>query len=90
MNLESLSYLTLLKTKSSLVLIMTKDFTVIIWQEGSHYVSWCLELDISSFGNTDSEARINLQEAIELTLQDQDLEIPELNNAKLDHLAIKF
>jgi len=45
---------------------MNKQLTVIIEREGDGYVSLCPELDIASQGNTVSEARENLREALEL------------------------
>lgn len=38
----------------------------IVWKEGKHYVAWCLNTDISSFGETKEEALESLQEALEL------------------------
>ena len=45
---------------------MQKQLTAIIEREGNGYVSLCPELDIASQGDTIEEARINLQEALEL------------------------
>lgn len=45
---------------------MKKQLTAIIEREGNGYVSLCPELDIASQGDTIEEARINLQEALEL------------------------
>ncbi|MBA3029471.1 MAG: type II toxin-antitoxin system HicB family antitoxin [Desulfobacteraceae bacterium] len=45
---------------------MNKQLTAIIEREGTGYVSFCPELDISSQGDTIEEARSNLQEALEL------------------------
>ncbi|TAL38861.1 MAG: type II toxin-antitoxin system HicB family antitoxin [Spirochaetes bacterium] len=46
--------------------MMTKQLTAIIEREGDGYVSLCPELDIASQGNTIEDARLNLQEALEL------------------------
>jgi len=43
-----------------------RQLTAIIEREGDGYVSLCPELDIASQGSTIEEARLNLQEAIEL------------------------
>ena len=43
-----------------------KNFTAIIEKEDDSYVALCPELDIASQGNTVEEAKLNLQEAIEL------------------------
>lgn len=42
----------------------------VIYREGEHYVAQCLNLDISSFGNTEADALANLQEALELYFED--------------------
>lgn len=48
---------------------MTRQLTAIIEREGDGYVSLCPELDIASQGNSVSEARDNLREALELFLE---------------------
>ena len=48
---------------------MTQRFTAIIEREDDTYVALCPELDIASQGETVSEARDNLREAIELYLE---------------------
>jgi predicted RNase H-like HicB family nuclease len=45
---------------------MTRRLTAIIERENDGYVALCPELDIASQGDTVSEARDNLQEALEL------------------------
>lgn len=45
---------------------MKRYLTSIIEKEGTGYVSLCPELDIVSQGKTATEARGNLQEALEL------------------------
>ena len=44
----------------------TRQLTAIIEREGDGYVSLCPELDIASQGDSVSEARQNLKEAVEL------------------------
>ena len=43
-----------------------KKFKYIIYKEGKYFVSQCLNIDISSFGETVDEAVKNLKEALEL------------------------
>ncbi len=43
-----------------------QNFTAIIEKENDGYAALCPELDVVSQGNTVEEAKINLQEAIEL------------------------
>ena len=46
--------------------IMKRYMTAVIEEERTGYVSLCPELDIASQGDTVSEAKNNLQEALEL------------------------
>jgi predicted RNase H-like HicB family nuclease len=48
---------------------MKRPFAATVWREGNWYVSQCLELDISSQGETEEEALSNLKEALELPLE---------------------
>ena len=54
-----------------------KKLSAIIHKEGKWYVSLCPELDVASQGKTIEEAIRNLQEAVELYLEDEDISIPE-------------
>ena len=45
---------------------MSKELTAIIESEGDGYVALCPEVDVASQGETVTEARANLQEALEL------------------------
>ena len=45
----------------------------VIWKEGRHYVAQCLDVDVSSFGNSRKEALEQLQEALELYFADEDV-----------------
>ena len=48
-----------------------KSFKYVIYKEGKHYVSQCLNVDIASFGDTMDEALINLKDALELYLRNE-------------------
>jgi len=48
---------------------MPRQFTAIIEREDDAYVALCPEIDTASQGQTVSEARANLAEAIELFLE---------------------
>lgn len=50
----------------------------IVWKEGIHYVSLCLNVDVSSFGKTKKEALNNLNEALELYFED--IKTPKIMN----------
>jgi predicted RNase H-like HicB family nuclease len=42
----------------------------VVWKEGSYYVAQCLNVEVSSFGDTKQEALYNLNEALELYFED--------------------
>ncbi|MDE2860889.1 MAG: type II toxin-antitoxin system HicB family antitoxin [Chloroflexota bacterium] len=48
---------------------MNRQMTAIIEREGDSYVALCPELDIASQGESVSEARANLKEALELSFE---------------------
>jgi len=50
----------------------TVGLQIVVWKESSDYVAQCLNVDISSFGNSQKEALKNIQEAIELYFEDVD------------------
>jgi len=47
-----------------------QSFIAITWKEGKYFVAQCLNVDISSFGQTKKEALSNLEEALELYFED--------------------
>jgi predicted RNase H-like HicB family nuclease len=48
----------------------TLDLQSVVYREDEHYVAQCLNVDVSSFGDTESDALSNLQEALELYFED--------------------
>ena len=48
----------------------TLNLQSVVYHEGEHYVAQCLNVDVSSFGDTEAEALANLQEALELYFED--------------------
>lgn len=60
-----------------------KEMDYVIWQEGQYFVAQCLNVDVSSFGETLDEASINLKEAVELYLQDEDISLPVIGKVLL-------
>lgn len=46
------------------------ELKAIVWKEGKHYVSQCLNVDVASFGTTKRQAVSNLHEALELYFED--------------------
>lgn len=59
------------------------QFSAVVTKGGKYYVSLCPELDIASQGKNVEEALENLKEAIELYLEDEDVEIPEQKSKPL-------
>ena len=47
-----------------------KTLKYVIYKEGKHFVSQCLNVDVASFGNTIEEAANNLKEALDLYFED--------------------
>lgn len=70
---------------------MNKALKVLVWKEGKHYVSQCLNVDVSSFGKNRKEALENLDEALELYFEDMKvktvikIERPELVTLQWSH-----
>ncbi len=58
-------YLALSKEK-----IMKLPLKNIVWKEGNFYVAQCLNVEVSSFGDTKEDALKNLQEALDLYFED--------------------
>jgi predicted RNase H-like HicB family nuclease len=62
-----------------------------VWKEGDYFVAQCLNIDISSFGNTKEEALANLQEALELYFEGNEhpeitiIEKPEIVGSILNY-----
>ncbi len=46
----------------------------IVWKEGDFYVAQCLNVEVSSFGDTKNDALKNLQEALDLYFEDMPIE----------------
>jgi len=53
-----------------LLVMVNQDLQSVIWKEGEQYVSQCLNVDVSSFGNSKESALSNLREALELYFDD--------------------
>ena len=63
----------------------------IVWKEGNYFVAQCLNVEVSSFGDTKAEAIANLTEALELYFEDislegiQSVENPEIITTAFGH-----
>ena len=72
---------------------MKQAFTARIFQEGNWFVAQCLEVDVASQGETETEALINLQEALELHFEPPCATvIPQLQKitVRAKHLGITY
>ena len=69
-----------------------KTIKFIIYQEGKHYVSQCLNVDIASFGATVDEATSNLKEALDLYFEDEPARknYQKIENTMIGELNIQF
>jgi predicted RNase H-like HicB family nuclease len=60
-----------------------KEFDFAVWKEEKHFVALCLNVEVSSFGEDEKEALSNLKEAVELYFEDEDKEIPKIENLRI-------
>ncbi len=58
---------------------MQKEIDYIIWQEGKYFVSQCVNVNVSSFGDSIEEAINNLKEAVELYFEGENIDFPEID-----------
>tara|TARA_B100000315_G_C14148988_1_gene394842 strand:- start:336 stop:548 length:213 start_codon:yes stop_codon:yes gene_type:complete len=67
-----------------------KSLKYLIYKEGDYYVSQCLNVDVSSFGNNVQEAIDNLREAVELYFEDnEEIDfIPIINETMIGETTI--
>lgn len=49
-----------------------KSIKYTVWKEDKYFIAQCLNVDVSSFGETIDEAIQNLMEAVELYFEDND------------------
>ncbi len=47
-----------------------RNINYVVTKEGEHYVAQCLNVDVSSFGDTLDEAVRNIRKAVELYFED--------------------
>ncbi len=61
----------------------------VVWKEGKYYVALCLNVDVSSFGNTRKVALKNLDEALELYFEGTKLiKFEKIQNPKVVPLSL--
>ncbi len=62
----------------------------VVWKEGKYYVAQCLNIDISSFGDTREDALKNLDEAISLYLEDEHEDIQNVEDPVIIPVTVKY
>lgn len=60
-----------------------KEINYVVWQEEKYYVARCLNVEVSSFGETLQEAIDNLKEAVELYYEGENFQVPEIKSVIL-------
>lgn len=64
---------------------MKREFTASVWREGDWYIAQCLDVDVASQGESESEALDNLREALELYFEEPVATItPEIRTIEVD------
>ena len=61
----------------------TLELSAVVWREEGIYVALCPEFDVASQGKSVEEALRNLKEALELYLEDEDVEKPSKSEAPI-------
>jgi predicted RNase H-like HicB family nuclease len=61
----------------------TLELSAVVWREDGIYVALCPEFDVASQGKSVEEALRNLKEALELYLEDEDVEKPSKAEAPI-------
>jgi predicted RNase H-like HicB family nuclease len=59
------------------------EIKYVIWQEEKFYVARCLNVEVSTFGESVEEAIDNLKEAVELYFENESMEIPKIERVFL-------
>lgn len=60
-----------------------KKIYYVVWKEDKYYVSKCLNVEVSSFGESKLEAIENLKEAVELYLEGEGNVLLEIDDVLL-------
>jgi predicted RNase H-like HicB family nuclease len=50
---------------------MLMKYSAVVWKEGNYFVAQCLNVEVSSFGDTELQALNKLEEALELYFEDE-------------------
>ena len=68
-----------------------RTLQVVIYAEGDGYVAQCLDVDVASEGQTEEEARANIQEALELYFDEPgaEVDVPAVGQAHVEQVTLK-
>ena len=66
-----------------------RTIEVVLYREGAIWVAQALNVDVSSFGDTREEARLAIQEALELYFEDApDAEVIEVADVEVESVSL--
>ncbi len=65
------------------------EYQSVVYQEGKYFVAQCLNVDVSSFGESEKEALVNLREALELYLEDAPNTATSVNHPTVHSLRVQ-
>lgn len=65
-----------------------RNLQVIVYKEGKYFVSQCLNVEVSSFGETEEESLKNIKEALELYFEDEKEEVIKIESPKVLELSV--
>ena len=63
-------------------------FKYVVYQDGKYFVSRCLNVEVSSFGESLDEAIANLKEALALYLEDEAVEFHRVGDALIGEAVV--
>ena len=67
---------------------MKRDMRAVVWQEGKWFIAQCLDVDVASQGESESDALENLRDALELHLSPPTATIlPQVRTIELEVAA---
>ena len=70
-------------------LVVSVEVTVFVWREGKWYVAFEPLTGVASQGRSVSEALGNLREALELYLEERDVELHPLHRVMITRLKVE-
>lgn len=65
------------------IIMKVLNLQSVVYKEDKYHVAQCLNVDVSSFGDTEVEALANLKEALELYFEDMS---PDISHVEAPHV----